>query len=86
MKLGIFCSFLLFKTGSADVVSDAQRVLRVMRQTMADMKTLQRCSERAYAPEGTIEEQKQCLVVFARLTAKTKTQRQGCRRYFRFSC
>jgi len=89
MQLGIFFSFFLFKTGDADFASDAQGVLRVMRQTMADMNALQRCSERAYAPDETIEEQKQCLVIFARLTAKTKrtrTRPPGCRRFNRLAC
>ena len=89
MKLGIFFSFFLFKTGDADFASDAQGVLRVMRQTMADMNALQRCAERAYAPDETIEDQKQCLVIFARLTPKTKRTRPrppGCRRFNRLAC
>jgi len=90
MKLGIFFNFLLFKTGGADVVSDAQGVLKVMRQTMADMKALRRCAERAYAPDGTLAEKKQCLAIFARLTAKrrnpTKPRPPGCRRFHRLGC
>ena len=73
------CLFLGGMSASSNLKDDAEAILRVLQGNMNNIDQLTKCYYTAYQVNGTIENKRDCLAIFANISKPSESQRFSLR-------
>ena len=73
------CLFLGGMSASSDFKDDAKTILRILQQNINNIDQLTKCYKTAYQVHGTIENKRDCLAIFAKISKPSNGRRLSLR-------